>query len=219
MRNLFKLTLTLVLACSLQLLAYAENETLFIKIDGVKVYQQPGRANIQVGTLSAGTEVTITERYGKWANWVKIRLIKTNEEIGWVLEYDLVQKRSQIIKTTEKQKSKTTEKQKSSKNKKTSKTQLDPGEEAGLKLLALQNKGHITIQFEDIGCFILFEPKVWNGMLHKDKVAFMEIAMTFLRGANERGIKKIAFLNVWNMTTRDSLAKGNLIDGKIEIYK
>ncbi|MCX5891435.1 MAG: hypothetical protein NTW80_00385 [Deltaproteobacteria bacterium] len=96
---------------------------------------------------------------------------------------------------------------------------LTPGEEAGLRLLALQSKGYITISLGDPSTFILVEPKAWQVMMHKDKVNLCRLAVTYVRELNHKDGSKREFVFLQDMTSRKDLGRGFIQTGTIEIFK
>lgn len=94
-----------------------------------------------------------------------------------------------------------------------------PGEEAGLRLLALQSKGYINISLGDPSTFILVEPKAWQAMMHKDKVNLCRLAITYVRELNQKDGCKREFVFLQDMTSRKDLGRGFIQTGKIEIFK
>ena len=97
--------------------------------------------------------------------------------------------------------------------------QFTPGEEAGLRLLALQSKGYIDISLGDPSTFILVEPKVWHAMMHKDKVNLCRMAITYVSELNQKDGGKREFVFLQDMTSRENLARGFIQTGKVEIFK
>lgn len=96
---------------------------------------------------------------------------------------------------------------------------LTPGEEAGLRLLALQSKGYIDISLGDPSTFILVEPKAWQAMMHKDKVNLCRLAISYIRELNQKDGSKREFVFLQDMTSRKDLGRGFIQTGQIEIFK
>ena len=96
---------------------------------------------------------------------------------------------------------------------------LSPAEDAGLRLLAMQQKGLVNLQIGEPNTFLLVEPLAWKGMTHQDKRKLLNLAMTFCRGLRDKDHKHIDFVTIWDMTTHDTLAVGYLSDNRMEIKK
>lgn len=97
--------------------------------------------------------------------------------------------------------------------------QLTAEEEAGVRLVALSEKGYISLKIGEPSTFMLVEPKVWKALLHKDKVDLCRTALMFLKGYKREKQAKISYLIVWDMTSHDTIARGYLDDNRIEIVR
>lgn len=91
-------------------------------------------------------------------------------------------------------------------------------EDAGLRLLALQSRGHIRLAVAEPSTFIEVEPKSWAAMTHQDKEKMCRLAKTYITGLNQQG-RKIDFIFFKDMTSRATLAEVCLKDGHISINK
>lgn len=91
-------------------------------------------------------------------------------------------------------------------------------EEAGLKLMAMQQKGFIQLTIDEPSTFMQVEPLAWKGLMHKDKVNLVRTAMSFCNGLNQKG-RKIIFVILQDMTSGKKLATGEVDRGRVDIYK
>lgn len=104
-------------------------------------------------------------------------------------------------------------------NKKKSKQSLTDAESAGLRLMALAQKGYISMQLDEPTYFMLVEPKVWASMMHNDKMDLCQLGLIYTQGYKEKTGKKIRYLILWDMTTHDTIARAYLVDNRIEILR
>jgi hypothetical protein len=91
-------------------------------------------------------------------------------------------------------------------------------EEAGLKLMAMQQKGFIQLNIDEPSTFMQVEPLAWKGLMHKDKVNLVRTAIRFCSGLNQKG-RKIMFVILQDMTSGKKLATGEVDRGRVDIYK
>lgn len=91
-------------------------------------------------------------------------------------------------------------------------------EDAGLKLMAMQQKGYIQLNIDEPSTFMRVEPLAWNGLMHKDKVNLVRTAMRFCSGLNQKG-RKITFVILQDMTSGKKLATGEVDRGRVDIFK
>ena len=91
-------------------------------------------------------------------------------------------------------------------------------EEAGLKLMAMQQKGFIQLNIDEPSTFMQVEPLAWNGLMHNDKVNLVRTAMSFCNGLNQKG-RKIIFVILQDMTSGKKLATGEVDRGRVDIFK
>ena len=97
--------------------------------------------------------------------------------------------------------------------------QYTEAENAGARLLALSQKGYISLAFGEPNAFMMVEPKVWNSMMHQEKVQLCQLALTFLQSYRKVKSLGIEYLIVADMTSRSEIARANLDDNRIEINR
>ena len=95
---------------------------------------------------------------------------------------------------------------------------LTPAEEAGMKLLAMESKGLLKIMVGEPITYMLVEPKKWKSFKTEKKQELARLALTLCQGFNQRG-KKIDFVIIRDMTSRETLGRAFIKDGSIEIFK
>lgn len=98
------------------------------------------------------------------------------------------------------------------------KAKYTPAEEAGLRLAALESRGHLRLAIGQDIAFIDVEPTSWQAMRHRDKENLCRLAQTFIDGLNQQG-RNILFIFFRDMTTKAKLAEVSLRDGHTSIYK
>lgn len=81
---------------------------------------------------------------------------------------------------------------------------------------------------DGLSALVYVEPKLWLPMLHKDKIAFVRTFIAFFMCHNQDhpGPGQVPFFAVKNMSTKERLARGWVIDhgegsnpGTVEIFK
>ena len=97
--------------------------------------------------------------------------------------------------------------------------QFTDEENAGIKLLALAEKGLVGFQFGEITTIMTVEPKMWNMMLHRQKVELCRTALTYLQGYKRVKLPKMYNLIVYDMTSHAEVACGYLDNNSIEIKR
>jgi hypothetical protein len=98
-------------------------------------------------------------------------------------------------------------------------SQYTEAENAGARLLALSQKGYISLAFGEPNSFMMVEPKVWNSMMYQEKVQLCQIALTFLQSYRKVKSLGIEYLIVADMTSRSEIARANLDANRIEISR
>lgn len=98
------------------------------------------------------------------------------------------------------------------------KSGITAAEEAGIKLLAMQQKGLIQLNISEPSTFMEVEPLAWKGLTHKDKVNLVRTAISFCNGLNQKG-KKIIFVILRDMTSGKKLATGEIDRGRVDIHR
>lgn len=91
-------------------------------------------------------------------------------------------------------------------------------EDAGIKLMAMQQKGFIQLNIDEPSTFMQVEPLAWKGLMHNDKVNLVRTAITFCNGLNQKG-KRIMFVILQDMTSGKKLATGEVDRGRVDIFK
>ena len=100
-----------------------------------------------------------------------------------------------------------------------SKKKLTPGEESGVKLMALVQKGYINIYMDDSCPLIYVEPKFWAMGKHLDKHNLCVNALQFFKELDTKEGKKRVCINFKDMTSKTELANVEVQTGRIEIYR
>jgi len=95
------------------------------------------------------------------------------------------------------------------------KKQLDPVTASAGVLAALSQKGLIQVCPAGISTFILVEPLWWKSSPHVNKVTLVNAAITVARTEK----KKPDFIIIQDMTTRETLARGFVDKGTVEVFK
>ncbi|MEJ2090802.1 MAG: hypothetical protein P8X65_01265 [Syntrophobacterales bacterium] len=101
---------------------------------------------------------------------------------------------------------------------KTPQAGLTPAEEAGMRLLAMQDKGLIKMRVGEPITYILVEPQNWKDLKPEKKEELARLALTLCHGFNQKG-KKIDFVIIRDMTSRETLGRVFIKNGRIEILK
>lgn len=107
------------------------------------------------------------------------------------------------------------------KKKKDSLTGLSPAEDAGIRLLAMQQKGYINLVLIEPNPILFVEPLAWKNMTHHDKVKLGNLALLFVNGLKQKEGKKYNYDYVFikDMTTKEHLGTVYLNENRVEIFK
>ena len=101
---------------------------------------------------------------------------------------------------------------------KTPQAGLTPAEEAGMRLLAMESKGLLKIMVGEPITYMLVEPQNWKSLKPEKKEELARLALTLCQGFNQRG-KNIDFVIIRDMTSRETLGRAFIKDGRIKILK
>ena len=68
---------------------------------------------------------------------------------------------------------------------------------------------------DGLDSLVFIDPKIWQSFLHQEKLTFVQMFIDFFLCHNQDhpGSKPVPIFAVLNMTTRERLARGWLIDG------
>jgi len=109
--------------------------------------------------------------------------------------------------------------QKNATSKNSQNRQLTVAENAGVRLISLCEKGYVTLEFGEPNTYMKVEPKLWNSMMHRQKVELCKMALTFLQEYKKVKAINIDYLIVLDMTTNGGIARGYLDNNRIEINR
>ena len=96
---------------------------------------------------------------------------------------------------------------------------LTNAEEAGLRLMALQQKGIVQLVLTDPNPLLYVEPLAWKNMTHRDKVNLGKLALSFVNGLKKEKGYRYDWVFIMDMTTHDKLATVHLNESRVEIFK
>jgi hypothetical protein len=92
-------------------------------------------------------------------------------------------------------------------------------EEAGVRLLAMQQKGYVQLVLIDPNPLLYVEPLAWKNLTHRDKVDLGTLALLFVNGLKKEKNLKYQWVFIKDMTTKDSLGTVHLNENRVEIFK
>ena len=92
-------------------------------------------------------------------------------------------------------------------------------EEAGVRLLAMQQKGYVQLVLVDPNPLLYVEPLAWKNLTHRDKVDLGNLALVFVNGLKKEKNLKYQWVFIKDMTTKDSLGTVHLNENRVEIFK
>ncbi|MCK9377583.1 MAG: hypothetical protein M0P73_15710 [Syntrophobacterales bacterium] len=95
------------------------------------------------------------------------------------------------------------------------KKQVDQVTASAGVLAALSQKGLIQVCPGDISTFILVEPLWWRTLSHAKKVTLVNAAITVAQTEKKRP----DFIIIQDMTARETLARGFVDKGTVEVFK
>jgi hypothetical protein len=96
---------------------------------------------------------------------------------------------------------------------------LTDGEQGIAFLLSLNDKGVAKWAIDGPFLNVYVEPKTWFYLSHAEKEEFARQVLNAVSYLNNNG-QKIGFFSIFNMTSHEQLAKGNIAGGgKINIVK
>jgi len=96
---------------------------------------------------------------------------------------------------------------------------LSPAEDAGIRLLAMQQKGYVNLVLIDPNPLLYVEPLAWKNMTHRDKVNLGNLALLFVNGLKKKKGLKYDWVFIKDMTTKESLGTVHLNENRVEIFK
>jgi len=96
---------------------------------------------------------------------------------------------------------------------------LTDAQEAGVRLLAMQQKGYVQLVLIDPNPLLYVEPLAWKNLTHKDKVDLGNLALLFVNGVKKEQNRKYDYVFIKDMTTKDSLGTVHLKENRVEIFK
>jgi len=96
---------------------------------------------------------------------------------------------------------------------------LSPAEDAGLRLVALEFKGHIKLAIGDPFPVMLVEPITWRSMTHHQKINLGELALKYVNGLKKEQNLKYEFVFINDMTTKERLGTVYLNENRVEVFK